>query len=101
MKIKICKLPDGVLSLLAVHAMLKQAQHHNMGAYVRVYALDADGNPANVMHHRDSKTGQPVTKFSEWGIEFENGIVCSAVGTPTNPDGRVLIVRAGRLARPE
>jgi hypothetical protein len=34
------------------------------------------------------------TKFPEWGIEFEKGIVCSAVGTPKkNPDGGVLTSR--------
>jgi hypothetical protein len=98
--IKICELHDGVVSLVAINAMLKVAQLHKLGEYVRVYALDALGNPAE-MWHRDSKTAQPVTKFPEWGIEFEKGIVCSAVRTPKNPDGPVAAsyIFAGR-ARP-
>ena len=100
MKTKICELHDGRVSLLAMHTMLALAKRHNMGAYVRIYALDALGNPdPTVMHHRDSKTGQPVTQFPEWGIEFENGVVCSAVGTPTNPDGPMVTVTTRAIGK--
>ena len=84
--IKICELHDGAVTIHAVHVMLKVAQLHNLGAYVRVYALDALGNPAEVWNQPGRGAPlTPVTKFHEWGIEFEKGIVCS--GTPNNLDG--------------
>jgi hypothetical protein len=84
--IKICTLHDGVVSLVAINAMLKVAQLSKLGEYVRVYALDALGNPAEAWNQPERAPMTPVTKFPEWGIEFEKGIVCSAVGTPKLTD---------------
>jgi hypothetical protein len=89
--IKICELHDGAVTIHAIHVMLKVAQLHNLGGYVRVYALDALGNAAELWL-QDGVTMR--TKFPEWGIEFEKGIVCSAVGTPKKiPTAGVLTSR--------
>lgn len=84
--IKIRELHDGAVAINAIHVMLRVAQLRKLGEYVRVYALDALGNSAEVWNQDGVHMPQPVTKFPEWGIEFENGIVCSAVGTPKHAD---------------
>jgi hypothetical protein len=38
--IKICELHDGAVTIHAIHVMLKVAQLHNLGGYVRVYARE-------------------------------------------------------------
>lgn len=101
MKIKICEWHDGAVSLPAIHVMLKVAQLQNLGSYVRVYALDALGNPAEVWLGDGVTAPRPVTSFPQWGIEFEKGIVCNAVGRPTNPDGPVMTTRTIAVGRPQ
>lgn len=79
--------------------MLKEAELHKLGMPQRVYALDADGKPAKVWLQDGVTAPRPVTSFPEWGIEFEKGIVCNAVGRPTNPDSPVMTTRTIAVGR--